>query len=55
MKNDNEIDYKIFTITMTVAIPTYGLCETHSDASLFVHLDEEAFMLGYDQIEREIR
>jgi hypothetical protein len=49
-----DIDYKIYTILMTVAVPHYGHPDTPTDASLFVRLDEEAFMLGYEEAERKL-
>jgi hypothetical protein len=48
-------DYKIYTILMTVAVPHYGHPNQPTDASLFVHLDTEAVMLGYEELETEVK
>jgi hypothetical protein len=56
MPKSKEIgDYKIYTILMTVAVPHYGYPDRPTDASLFVHLDQEAFMLGYQELETEVK
>ena len=56
MPRSKEIgDYKIYTVLMTVAVPHYGHPDQPTDVSLFINLNEEAFMLGYEELETEVK
>lgn len=47
---------KVYTIVITLAVPDYG-CAEHQhiiDPMAFIEIDEEAFVMGYEEQERSI-
>lgn len=55
-EQDIPLHMKVYTIAMTLAVPDYG-CTEHQhiiDPMAFIEIDEEAFLMGYEEHERKI-